>query len=229
MFCVRSRLPYGSIVASCAGSRLSFFLCQEKKRLAVCSVSVPRSFARRVLRPAVRFCWNVLRSALRHCCSVLRSSTPVFFPLSGKKKRLAVCFVSIPRGSESPFASSHDFGGLSGFVGSLRDCAFLYGDSDGGTGDAENGRTQSYGVGGAAECVFAQSHWLCHAFRGEYVGTARPKPAPKSLRLSGLSSRCGGVCWLRYASPSPGYTERPDRVQFMLGQVGLVLRTYLHA
>ena len=95
MSCVRL---CATVAASCAGSRLSFFLCQEKKRLAVCSVSVPRSFARRVLRPAVRFCWNVLRSALRHCCSVLRSSTPVFFPLSGKKKRLAVCFVPVPRG-----------------------------------------------------------------------------------------------------------------------------------
>ena len=42
---------------------------------------------RRVLRSALRFCWNVLRS-----------STPVFFPLSGKKKRLAVCFVPVPRG-----------------------------------------------------------------------------------------------------------------------------------
>ena len=44
-------------------------------------------FARRVLRPAVRL-----------CCSVLRWFTPVFFPLSGKKKRLAVCSVSVPRG-----------------------------------------------------------------------------------------------------------------------------------
>ena len=50
-------------------------------------------------------------------------------------------------------------------------------------------------------CGFAQSHWLCNAFRGEYVGAARPKPAPKSLRLSGLSSRCGwvGLVQIRYA------------------------------
>ena len=44
-------------------------------------------FARRVLRPAVRFYWNVLRPF-----------TPVFFPLAGKKKRLAVCSVPVPRG-----------------------------------------------------------------------------------------------------------------------------------
>ena len=45
-------------------------------------------------------------------------------------------------------------------------------------------------------CAFAQSHRPCNSFRGEYVGAARPKPAPKSLRLSGLSSfdsRCGCV------------------------------------
>ena len=38
------------------------------------------------------------------------------------------------------------------------------------------------------KCAFSQSHWLCNVFRGESVGAARPKPAPKSLRLSGLSS-----------------------------------------
>ena len=46
-------------------------------------------------------------------------------------------------------------------------------------------------------CVFAQPHWLSNAFRGEYAGAARPKPAPKSLRLSGLSSRCGGAALVR--------------------------------
>ena len=46
------------------------------------------------------------------------------------------------------------------------------------------------GTGMAARplCVFAQAHWLCCSFLGEYVGAPRPKPAPKSLRLSGLSS-----------------------------------------
>ena len=52
-------------------------------------------------------------------------------------------------------------------------------------------------AGGAAFVRFAQPHWLCCAFRREYVGAPRPKPAPKSLRLSGLSSRCGGVMLVR--------------------------------
>ena len=34
--------------------------------------------------------------------------------------------------------------------------------------------TRSYGVGGAAKCAFTQSHRLCCAFRGEYVGGCAP-------------------------------------------------------
>ena len=75
-------------------------------------------------------------------------------------------------------------------------------------------------------CAFAQSHRPCNSFRGEYVGAARPKPAPKSLRLSGLSSRCGGAVLVQIPIPAknastqiaaptlakPGYTERPARL-----------------
>ena len=53
-------------------------------------------------------------------------------------------------------------------------------------------------------CVFAQPHWLCGVFRREYAGAkcgsrtaAAPQTAPKSLRLSGLSSRCGGTVLVR--------------------------------
>ena len=55
---------------------------------------------------------------------------------------------------------------------------------------AEDGDT---GPAARPLCVFAQPHWRCCAFRGEYAGAARPKPAPKSLRLSGLSSGAGRV------------------------------------
>ena len=53
------------------------------------------------------------------------------------------------------------------------------------------------GAGSPRLYAFAQPHWPCESFRREYVGAARPKPAPKSLRLSGLSSRCGGVALVR--------------------------------
>ena len=46
---------------------------------------------------------------------------------------------------------------LSGFVGSLRACTFLYGDPDGERRDGGTRRTEGTenGVGGGAECVFA--------------------------------------------------------------------------
>ena len=97
-------------------------------------------------------------------------------------------------------------------AGSLRVCAFLYGDLDGVIGDAGNGGT---GLAARPLCVFAQPHWYCYAFRREYVGATRPKPAPKSLRLSGLSSRCGGVVLVRVRGHCPptslitGFCLRP--------------------
>ena len=91
-------------------------------------------------------------------------------------------------------------------------CAFPYGDPDRERRDAGTRRTES-----AARllCAFAQSHRPCNSFRGEYVGAARPKPAPKSLRLSGLSSRCGGVVLVRVRGHCPptslitGFCLRP--------------------
>ena len=64
-----------------------------------------------------------------------------------KKGQLARCYVSIPRGSESPFRAFSDVLRLSGFAGSLRACAFLAGDSDGVT---RARRVTGNGVGGGA-------------------------------------------------------------------------------
>ena len=114
--------------------------------------------------------------------------------VSRQTERLAMRCVPVPQGRDR---HSHVLGALarlSTLAGSLRVCAFLYGDLDGVIGDAGNGGT---GLAARPLCVFAQPHWYCYAFRGESVGAARPKPAPKSLRLSGLSSRCGGVGLVR--------------------------------
>ena len=214
---------------------------------------------------------------MRFYWEVLRSITPVSFPLSGKERRLAVSCVPIPRGSGSPLVRSHDFVRLSDLFGSLLACAFLYGDPDGVRGNAET-RDTGNGVGGAV-CVRLCVNLLalpCFP-RGVRWGLRAPKPAPKSLRLSGLSSFDSwqstfctslldlpcfpqGERWgLRAPKPAPkslrlsglssfgsrqstslpnlaitdiseqsrprpatlGYTERPDRLQFMAGQVGL--------
>ena len=68
---------------------------------------------------------------LRSYWCVLRQITPVFFPLSGKERRLAVSCVPIPSGSGSPFVRSHGIVRLSDLDGSLLACAFPAGDPDG--------------------------------------------------------------------------------------------------
>ena len=80
---------------------------------------------------------------------------------------------------------------LSGFVGSLRACAFLYGDPDGerkGRGNAENGENgeRSRRRGRVRFCVTILA--LSCFPRGVRWGLRAPKPAPKSHWLSGLSS-----------------------------------------
>ena len=80
--------------------------------------------------------------------------------------------------------------------------------------EQENGVT---GLAAQPLCVFAQAHWLCNAFRGEYVGAARPKPAPKSLRLSGLSSRCGGLVLVRVRGLCASLRDRIGLVMLSAG------------
>ena len=41
--------------------------------------------------------------------------------------------------------------------------------------DVGNGVTRGTGLAARRLCVFAQSHWPCNAFRGEYAGAARPR------------------------------------------------------
>ena len=69
----------------------------------------------------------------------------------------------------------------------------------------------------------AAAHYLLSYEAEERIAaTARNNAFKRKRRsrLSGLSSRCGGVVLVRIRA-SPGYTERPGRVQFMLGRVGL--------
>ena len=167
------------------------------------------------VRQSLRFCSGRLRlMCVRSCGSAgavvcawrafasaalsrpLPRFTPVFFPLSGKKRRLAVSCVPVPPGRDRHSRVLVVSVRLSALAGSFRVCTFLYGDLDGlpGRGD---GVTRGTGSAARPLCAFTLPHWLCCAFRREYVGAARPKPAPKSLRLSGLSSRCGGVALVR--------------------------------
>ena len=96
-----------------------------------------------------------------------------------KKKRLAGCYVSIPRIAPPELSVLRAFCGHPTTLVHLNVCAFSSGDA--GTGAC-----------GAALFSYCITYWLCYDFRGEYAGAARPKPAPKSHGLSGLSSAAAG-------------------------------------
>ena len=227
----------------------------------------------RSITPVMRFCWNVLR--LVHACHTFLLECFAFDHaclFSFVRKRETACGILRFYSARVGIAISafSNVVRLSNFVGSLLDCPFLYGDPDGVREDAENG------VGDAAWGRFCVNLLALSCFpRGERWGCA-PQTAPKSLRLSGLSSwgsrqstflrkpisfamfSAGNTLGLRapdcakesltlwtlflgfaaeyllpnlaiiaiFESTHPGpaalgYTERPARVQFMLGRVGL--------
>ena len=97
--------------------------------------------------------------------------------------RLALCSVPIPPWVVIAIRAFSSVVRLSGFVGSLRDCAFLYGDPDGGRrrrGNAGNGRDgeRSRRRGRVRFCVITLA--LPCFPRGVRWGLRAPKPAPKS-------------------------------------------------
>ena len=99
-------------------------------------------------RLSIRFYWGVLR--LIHACQYVSIGafcvcfTPVSFPLSGKERRLAGGYVSIPPWVGIASSAFSNVMRLSDFVGSLRAAAFLCGDPDGVTKSAAR-----------RKCVFA--------------------------------------------------------------------------
>ena len=182
-------------------------------------------------------------AVMRFCCGVLclvyaRYAVPlrrfVFdhaccLPPVRQTGRLAGCCVSIPPGRDRHSRVLVMLARLSALAGSLRVWTFFYGDLDGITGDA------GYGAGGAAFMLFCATTLALLCFpRGVRWGCA-PQTAPKSLRLSGLSSGAGraaecalrgGVVLVQILIPAksasapisaptrakPGYMERPDRL-----------------
>ena len=103
-------------------------------------------------------------------------------------------------------------------AGSLWVCAFLAGDLDGVIGE------RGTGLATWTLRVFAQPHWHCCAFRGEYAGAARPRLRQRvkcgsrtaaSLDSLHLIRDVGTFC----AARGTRGQRRLARVQFMLGQV----------
>ena len=139
--------------------------------------------------------WNVLPS-VHACCLTLSAKQDGL-------RYLAFLF----RGSRSPFVRSRGALRLSAFVGSLRNCAFICGDLDGVTGDAG---TRGTGLAARLLCAFAQAHWLCESFRGEYVGGCAP-PNLRQRVFDSLDSlhAAAGLCWCVYARRHPGTQKDP--------------------
>ena len=172
----------------------------------------------------VAFCtW--FTSGIRFYCGVLCSITPAVCLLTNR----TACGMlrSYTAGSRSPFARSRDVGAvicLCGFTSGLD--VFFMAISTGLPGTRGMRGTGLRGAGGAAFMLFCATTLALLCFpRGVRWGCA-PQTAPKSLRLSGLSSRCGGVVLVQILIPAksasapisaptrakPGYMERPVRL-----------------
>ena len=215
-----------SLAAFCARHRPALrFSCGALRSASLGFAFLLRRFALGIARPCVpvaAFCARH-RPALRSCRGALPSASPVVAFLSrrfalGIARRCvpvaalcarftpAVCRLAPNRtacgilrswsaGSRSPIVRSRDVGAvicLCGFTSGL--AVSLWRSRRGCRGTRGNGAT---GAGGAAFVPLCVTVLALQVFpRGERWGCA-PQTAPKSLRLSGLSSRCGGAALVR--------------------------------
>ena len=129
----------------------------------------------------MRFYRNVLRSA--HICHAFLSKGPVFdhaccLPPVRQTGRLAICSVPIPPWVVIAIRAFSDVARLSGFVGSRRACAFLYGDPDG-----ERKGTRRTGAA-ARQSAFLRKHIDFAVFSaGSTLGLRAPDCAKEPLAL----------------------------------------------
>ena len=148
--------------------------------------------ARRVLRPitpAVRFCWSVLRSvhthhtfllgglAFVHACHTFLLECLAF----GSRLSLFLCqekrdglryLAFLFRAGRDRLSAFSDVLRLSGLFGSLRDCAFLYGDPDG-------ERSRRRGV----RAFLRKPLDLAMFSAGRTLGAARPQTCAKESNV----------------------------------------------
>ena len=164
MSCVRSRRSCGSIGLFCARSRRS-------------CVPVEMSCVR--LMSVVRFYWDVL--AFVRACHTFLSGCLMFdhaccLPPVRQTERRAICCVPIPPWVVIAGSAFSDLVRLSGVVGSLRACAFLYGDPDGERRDARDGeRSRRWGV----SALLRDRIGFAMFPAGSPLGAARPQTCAK--------------------------------------------------
>ncbi len=191
---VRAR-PYGSGGAVCARfARGLPFLSRHLSsvRAPGDAMSVPSLlFLSQRLRSVHAFGLAVLagvvlgsRAALRFYCGVLPRFTPAVCRLAPNRTACGI-LRSCSAGSRSPFVRSRDVGAVICLCGFTSGLAVSLWRSRRVAGDAGYGRT---GAGGAAFVRLCAVTSALQCFpRGVRWGCA-PQTAPKSLRLSGLSS-----------------------------------------
>ena len=133
---------------------------------------------------------------VRRCGSggALTLGSRLLFAAWRQTGRLAICFVSIPPGRDRHLCVLDASARLSAFVGSLRVWAFLAGDLDGVPGTGLPG-TRGTGLAAPRLYAFAQPHWPCESFRGEYAGATRPRLRQRVFDSLDSLHAAAGLCW----------------------------------
>ena len=191
--CARGGCPAGpcvSLAASRARHRPALrFSCSVLPSASPSLAFLSRRFAFGIARPCVpvaAFCPRH-RPALHSCRGVLRSITPAVCRLAPNRTACGI-LRSCSAGSRSPFVRSRDVGAVICLCGFTSGLAVSLWRSRRRTKRRGERRTEN-GAGGAAFVPLCVVILVLKFFpRGVRWGLRAPKPAPKSLRLSGLSS-----------------------------------------
>ena len=202
--------PRGSIAAFAFGSRLSFFLCQEKRdglRYApflFCRVEI--AFVRSRSVGAV-ICLCGFTSGL--CVSLWRSRRVTGVRRTGIRGRWrGLCAFLRSRIGVAALSAGSTLGLRAPNLRQRVEC---------GSGTAAS-LDSLHAAAGLCWCVFAAFVRFCasalalESFRGEYAGATRPRLRQRVFDSLDSLHAAAGLCWCVYAPPSSGYTERPARL-----------------
>ena len=155
--------------------------------------------------------------SLRFCRRVCLRFTPVFFPLSGKKRRLAGCCVPVPPGRDRHSCVLAALARLSALAGSLRVWPFLYGDLDGvtgvrGRGNGERGWRRGF-------CALLRKHiGLVVLSAGSTLGLRAPDCAKESSTLWTLFTLRRGCLGAYTRRPRAHGKTRPSPIYARAGR-----------
>ncbi len=148
-----------------------------------------------------------LRSALWFCCGVLPSVHACLFHVV-KKRRLAMCSVPIPQGRDRHSCVLVPFWGYLplwvhfGFARFFMAISTGYRSTEDGAGGWRRGL-----------CAFLRGHiGLEILSAGSTLGLRAPNLRQRVFDSLDSPHAAAGLGWCVFAAPSPGYTERPDRL-----------------